>query len=85
MVFRLNAQWPACPTPLLWPTARAVFCMHNRDRVEVFCYALSPNDGSQWRQRIEAGTEHFIDASSWGTGEVRACMCACVCVHQSRH
>jgi len=49
-----------------------VFCMHNRDRVEVFCYALSPNDGSQWRQRIEAGTEHFIDASSWGTGEIAA-------------
>lgn len=46
--------------------------MHNRSRVEVFCYALSPNDGSQWRQRIEAGTEHFIDASSWGTGEVCA-------------
>lgn len=72
--------------------ARAVFCMHNRQRVEVFCYALSPSDGSQWRKRIEEGVEHFIDASSWGTGEVRAlhtrtrarhsayrAPCVCVC------
>lgn len=65
-----------------------VFTMHNRSRIEVFCYALSPNDGSQWRQRIEAGTEHFIDASSWGTGEVcfecfycmHVCLCLCVYV-----
>ncbi|KAF2292425.1 hypothetical protein GH714_022664 [Hevea brasiliensis] len=28
----------------------SVFGMHNRENVEVFCYALSPNDGTEWRQ-----------------------------------
>uniref|UniRef100_A0A0D6QYA8 O-GlcNAc transferase C-terminal domain-containing protein n=1 Tax=Araucaria cunninghamii TaxID=56994 RepID=A0A0D6QYA8_ARACU len=42
----------------------SVFGMHNRDHIEVFCYALSQNDGSEWRQRIQAEAEHFIDVSS---------------------
>ncbi|XP_058093447.1 probable UDP-N-acetylglucosamine--peptide N-acetylglucosaminyltransferase SEC isoform X1 [Magnolia sinica] len=42
----------------------SVFGMHNRDNVEVFCYALSQNDGTEWRQRIQSETEHFIDVSS---------------------
>lgn len=32
--------------------------------LQVFCYALSPDDGSEWRQRIQSEAEHFIDVSS---------------------
>ncbi|KAK1293904.1 putative UDP-N-acetylglucosamine--peptide N-acetylglucosaminyltransferase SEC [Acorus calamus] len=41
----------------------SVFGMHNRENVEVFCYALSQNDGSEWRQRIQVEAENFIDVS----------------------
>uniref|UniRef100_A0A2P2LLG0 protein O-GlcNAc transferase n=1 Tax=Rhizophora mucronata TaxID=61149 RepID=A0A2P2LLG0_RHIMU len=41
----------------------SVFGMHNRENVEVFCYALSPNDGTEWRQRIQSEAEHFVDVS----------------------
>jgi hypothetical protein len=30
----------------------------------VFCYALSQSDGSEWRQRISAEAEHFVDVST---------------------
>ncbi|XP_047070815.1 probable UDP-N-acetylglucosamine--peptide N-acetylglucosaminyltransferase SEC [Lolium rigidum] len=42
----------------------SVFGMHDRGNVEVFCYALSQNDGTEWRQRIQAEAEHFIDVSA---------------------
>ena len=42
----------------------SVFGLHDRSRVEVFCYALSPSDGSEWRVRIEGEAEHFLDVSS---------------------
>ncbi|RYR38800.1 hypothetical protein Ahy_A09g043986 isoform B [Arachis hypogaea] len=42
----------------------SVFGMHNRKNVEVFCYALSPNDGTEWRQRIQSEAEHFLDVSA---------------------
>ncbi|GJX49283.1 probable UDP-N-acetylglucosamine--peptide N-acetylglucosaminyltransferase SEC [Tanacetum coccineum] len=42
----------------------SVFGMHNREYVEVFCYALSPNDGSEWRLRIQSEAEHFKDVSA---------------------
>ena len=32
--------------------------------MQVFCYALSANDGSEWRLRIQSEAEHFIDVSS---------------------
>ena len=31
---------------------------------QVFCYALSANDGSEWRLRIQSEVEHFIDVLS---------------------
>ena len=37
--------------------------MHNRDRVEVFCYALSPNDGTNFRLKLMNESEHFVDLS----------------------
>ncbi|WOL01401.1 putative UDP-N-acetylglucosamine--peptide N-acetylglucosaminyltransferase SEC [Canna indica] len=42
----------------------SVFGMHNGNHIEVFCYALTPNDGSEWRQRIQSEAEHFTDVSS---------------------
>ncbi|XP_021772726.1 probable UDP-N-acetylglucosamine--peptide N-acetylglucosaminyltransferase SEC isoform X2 [Chenopodium quinoa] len=42
----------------------SVFGMHNREHVEVFCYALSPNDGTEWRQRTQSEAEHFVDVSA---------------------
>ncbi|XP_062164882.1 probable UDP-N-acetylglucosamine--peptide N-acetylglucosaminyltransferase SEC [Alnus glutinosa] len=42
----------------------SVFGMHDKENVEVFCYALSPDDGTEWRQRIQSEAEHFIDVSS---------------------
>lgn len=41
-------------------------------QIEVFCYAVSPNDGSEWRQRIEAEAEHFLDVSAWSVGDIAA-------------
>ncbi|EGT53159.1 CBN-OGT-1 protein [Caenorhabditis brenneri] len=38
--------------------------MHNRDRVEVFCYALSVNDGTNFRSKLMAESEHFFDLST---------------------
>ena len=37
----------------------SVFGLHDRDAFEVFCYALSPSDGSLFRRRVEADCEHF--------------------------
>lgn len=45
-----------------------VFGLHCN--IEVFCYALSANDGSEWRQRIEQEAEHFLDVSSWGIPDI---------------
>lgn len=38
--------------------------MHNRDLVEIFCYALSPDDGTTFRTKIESECDHFIDLST---------------------
>lgn len=36
---------------------------HNRERVEIFCYALSADDGTNFRKRISNESEHFVDLS----------------------
>ncbi|KAL6780429.1 hypothetical protein ACKKBF_B13195 [Auxenochlorella protothecoides x Auxenochlorella symbiontica] len=43
----------------------SVFGMHDRRLVEVFCYALSADDGSPWRARIRADADHFLDVAKW--------------------
>lgn len=48
----------------------SVFGMHNRGNVEVFCYALSPNDGTEWRQRIQSEAEHFMDVSAMSSDAI---------------
>lgn len=37
--------------------------LHNRSKVEIFCYALSPNDGTNFRQKLVKEAEHFVDLS----------------------
>lgn len=37
--------------------------MHDRNRVEIFCYALSADDGTTFRSKIANESEHFIDLS----------------------
>lgn len=41
-----------------------VFPLHDRDRYEIFAYALTPDDGSALRARIAGHAEHFVDLSS---------------------
>ncbi|XP_043208821.1 UDP-N-acetylglucosamine--peptide N-acetylglucosaminyltransferase 110 kDa subunit-like isoform X2 [Amphibalanus amphitrite] len=36
---------------------------HRADKVEVFCYSLSPDDGTNFRQKIAREAEHFVDLS----------------------
>merc|ERR1712209_96052 len=38
--------------------------VHDRSRVEIFCYSLSPDDGTTFRQKVSSEAEHFIDLSS---------------------
>ncbi|CAI4229118.1 unnamed protein product [Auanema sp. JU1783] len=38
--------------------------MHDRVKVEVYCYALSPHDGTNFRQKLINESEHFIDLSA---------------------
>nr|CAD7598908.1 unnamed protein product [Timema genevievae] len=37
--------------------------LHDRTKVEVYCYALSPDDGTTFRAKIARESEHFIDLS----------------------
>lgn len=37
--------------------------MHDRVTVEIFCYALSPDDGTTFRSKIQRESEHFVDLS----------------------
>jgi protein O-GlcNAc transferase len=48
----------------------AVFGLHDRSKVEVFCYALTPSDGSEWRARIEAEAEHFVDVTGCAAADI---------------
>ncbi|XP_071446569.1 UDP-N-acetylglucosamine--peptide N-acetylglucosaminyltransferase 110 kDa subunit isoform X2 [Hetaerina americana] len=37
--------------------------LHDRISVEVYCYALSPDDGTTFRAKIARESEHFVDLS----------------------
>lgn len=37
--------------------------LHDRARVEIYCYALSLDDGTTFRSKIAREAEHFIDLS----------------------
>ena len=38
--------------------------VHDRSRVEIFCYSLAPDDGTTFRTKIGKEAEHFIDLST---------------------
>lgn len=38
--------------------------MHDRSRFEVFCYALSSDDGTTFRSKIANESEHFVDLTT---------------------
>lgn len=38
--------------------------MHDKKRFEIFCYALSPDDGTAFRSKIMNGSDHFVDFST---------------------
>jgi protein O-GlcNAc transferase len=38
--------------------------VHDRARVEIFCYSLSPDDGTNFRQKVFREAEHFVELSS---------------------
>ena len=38
--------------------------MHEKTNVEIFCYSLSPDDGTSFRSKIASEAEHFIDLSA---------------------
>jgi protein O-GlcNAc transferase len=38
--------------------------LHDRVNVEIFCYSLSPDDGTNFRSKISREAEHFIDLSA---------------------
>lgn len=37
--------------------------LHNRSKVEVYCYALNADDGTTFRRKIVEESEHFVDFS----------------------
>ncbi|KAL3321185.1 hypothetical protein Ciccas_000142 [Cichlidogyrus casuarinus] len=37
--------------------------MHDRSRVELFCYSLSPDDRTNFRAKVSYEAEHFVDLS----------------------
>jgi len=37
--------------------------LHDKTKVEVFCYALSPDDGSTFWAKIAREAKHFVDLS----------------------
>lgn len=48
---------------------QSVFGMHDRSRFEVFCFAVTPDDGSIWRRKIQSEVEHFTDISALPHGD----------------
>ena len=41
-------------------------CISNdKSLYQVFCYGLSPNDGTSFRQKVHAEAEHFVDLSKY--------------------
>ena len=51
---------------------RSVFDMIDRTSVELFCYALSPDDGTPWRAHIKQHAEHLIEVHTLTTPQIGA-------------
>jgi hypothetical protein len=46
---------------------QSVFGMHDRGKVEAYCYATTASDDSVHRKQIERESPQFYDATSWST------------------
>jgi protein O-GlcNAc transferase len=46
-----------------------LFSLHRRDRFEVHAYSYGPDDGSQYRRRIQRDCDRFIDLNAIGDSE----------------
>ncbi|KAG9950846.1 UDP-N-ACETYLGLUCOSAMINE--peptide N-ACETYLGLUCOSAMINYLtransferase, partial [Aureobasidium melanogenum] len=46
---------------------QSVFGLHDRQRVEAFCYATTASDNSPYRRKIEEESPNFYNASNWTT------------------
>jgi len=46
-----------------------LFGLHNRDEFNVFCYSYGPDDGSEYRQKIQQDCDKFIDIRDMGHAE----------------
>lgn len=57
------------PTSHLMQSVPGFHCVQ---RVEIFCYSLSPDDNTSFRKKIAEEAEHFVDLS-----KVRVCVCVC--------
>lgn len=49
-----------------------MFKRHDRTRFEVYAYSYGPNDGSDYRTRIQGEAEHFVDLSTLSDREAAA-------------
>ena len=51
---------------------RRLFALHDRSRLEVFCYSLRQSDRSEPRASVESAAEHFVDVSSSDSAAIAA-------------
>ena len=49
---------------------QSVFGMHDLSRFEVFCYATTGSDSSEYRTKISTEAQHFIDVSAWSNQQI---------------
>jgi protein O-GlcNAc transferase len=57
--------------PVAWLT-EGLYARHDRDRFEVFAYALTPPDAHPVRDRIAAGVDAFRDVAALPTADIAA-------------
>ena len=49
---------------------QSVFGCHDKSQFQIYCYALSPDDGSAWRKTITENVEVFKDVSALLSGDL---------------
>ncbi|KAJ2765565.1 hypothetical protein IWQ57_004728, partial [Coemansia nantahalensis] len=49
---------------------QSVFGMHDRALFEVLCYATTPPDGTEHRQKIEREADVFLNCAAWSTQRI---------------
>ncbi|CEL57583.1 putative UDP-N-acetylglucosamine--peptide N-acetylglucosaminyltransferase SEC OS=Arabidopsis thaliana GN=SEC PE=2 SV=1 [Rhizoctonia solani AG-1 IB] len=49
---------------------QSVFRFHNAELFDIYCYATTASDGSNYRTRIETSVHHFLDVTTWSTQAV---------------